>query len=109
MSRFIEKLNLEDGEKDTLVNAWNILKDTNDDLYAEDGEDTDQYHLSKIAFQYIGLFLDTQEIEYEEIETGTMLNCGVTECCGYDFGADAFGKKKPKFCPMCGKKITKVN
>lgn len=33
------------------------------------------------------------------------MTSGVTECCGYDFGMDAYGKIKPKYCPMCGKKI----
>jgi hypothetical protein len=41
------------------------------------------------------------------IKNGALVNCGITECCGYDFGEDAFEKNKPKFCPMCGKKITK--
>lgn len=30
---------------------------------------------------------------------------GVTECCGYDFGIDAFQMGLSKFCPVCGKKI----
>lgn len=31
---------------------------------------------------------------------------GVTSCCGYDFGEDAFSKKiKIGYCPICGKKI----
>lgn len=30
---------------------------------------------------------------------------GVTECCGYDFGIDAFQMGLFKFCPVCGKKI----
>ena len=30
---------------------------------------------------------------------------GVTECCGYDFGTDAFQIEMSKFCPVCGKKI----
>ncbi len=30
---------------------------------------------------------------------------GVTECCGYDFGTDAFQRKLSKFCPVCGRKI----
>lgn len=30
---------------------------------------------------------------------------GITECCGYDFGTDAFQRKLSKFCPVCGRKI----
>lgn len=30
---------------------------------------------------------------------------GVTECCGYDFGTDAFQRELYKFCPVCGRKI----
>lgn len=30
---------------------------------------------------------------------------GITECCGYDFGIDAFRIELSKFCPVCGKKI----
>lgn len=35
----------------------------------------------------------------------TTMTDGITECCGYDFGFNAFGKRKPKCCPMCGKLI----
>lgn len=30
---------------------------------------------------------------------------GVTECCGYDFGIDAFRIEMSKFCPACGRKV----
>lgn len=30
---------------------------------------------------------------------------GVTECCGYDFGTDAFRIEMSKFCPVCGREI----
>ena len=30
---------------------------------------------------------------------------GITECCGYDFGIDAFQMELSKFCPACGRKI----
>jgi hypothetical protein len=30
---------------------------------------------------------------------------GITECCGYDFGIDAFQMELSKFCPVCGRKI----
>lgn len=58
----------------------------------------------------IGTFLDDAEIDYEDVdvETGITMNCGITECCGYDFGTEAFAKVKPKYCPMCGKKIMKI-
>lgn len=111
MSSLIEKLNttLGSGEKDCLVRAWNLLKDISDDLYAEDLEDTDEFYHSSQSFKELGRFLAISGIEYEEVETGTNMECGVTVCCGYDFGVDAFGRKKPNFCPMCGKKIVKVN
>lgn len=39
----------------------------------------------------------------------TQLTDGITECCGYDFGLDGFGKSKERinYCPVCGKKIWK--
>ena len=30
---------------------------------------------------------------------------GITECCGYDFGTDAFQVELSKYCPVCGRKI----
>lgn len=30
---------------------------------------------------------------------------GITECCGYDFGIDAFQRELSKFRPVCGRKI----
>lgn len=30
---------------------------------------------------------------------------GITECCGYDFGTDAFQMELSKFCPVCGREI----
>ena len=57
-------------------------------------------------------------VKYEEIGTPeecraavernnekTRIIDGVTECCGYDFGIDAFQMGLSKFCPVCGKKI----
>lgn len=38
----------------------------------------------------------------------TTLIDGITECCGYDFGADGIGKTKVRFCPLCGKRIVNV-
>ena len=43
------------------------------------------------------------------INNTTGMECGITECCGYDFGIDGFGKVKVKYCPLCGKKIIKVS
>lgn len=39
----------------------------------------------------------------------TQLTDGITECCGYDFGLDAFGESAERinYCPVCGKKIWK--
>lgn len=48
-------------------------------------------------------------IKKEEKEVTTM-ECGITTCCGYDFGLDGFGKDiKVKYCPICGKRIEKYN
>lgn len=106
MSRFIETLNLQDDEKLTLIKARSILKDSNNDLFIEDGEDTDEYHYSEYACKAIEGFLDTQQIKYEDVETDTELIDGITQCCGYDFGAEGYSKKnRPCFCPKCGRKI----
>lgn len=43
------------------------------------------------------------------INNTTGMKCGITECCGYDFGIEGFGKVKVKYCPLCGKKIIKVS
>lgn len=34
---------------------------------------------------------------------------GITECCGYDFGIDAFQRELSKFCPVCGRKIERID
>lgn len=34
---------------------------------------------------------------------------GITECCGYDFGIDAFQRGLSKFCPVCGRKIERID
>ena len=52
----------------------------------------------------IGTVQECREaVEKQKTAQVAKLIDGVTECCGYDFGMDAF--EKPKFCPMCGKKI----
>ena len=51
----------------------------------------------------------TQEEVVDEVQNTTELTYGITECCGYDFGSDGFGKVKVKFCPLCGKRIVKIN
>lgn len=43
------------------------------------------------------------------INNTTNMDCGITECCGYDFGMEGFGNVKVKFCPLCGKRIIKVS
>jgi hypothetical protein len=41
-----------------------------------------------------------------DMKDTTTVEDGVTSCCGYDFGEDAFSKKiKIGYCPICGKKI----
>lgn len=41
----------------------------------------------------------------EQNNEKTRIIDGVTECCGYDFGIDAFQRELSKFCPVCGRKI----
>lgn len=41
------------------------------------------------------------------VNNTTGMESGITECCGYDFGTDGFGKVKVKYCPLCGKRIIK--
>ena len=41
----------------------------------------------------------------ERNNENTRIMDGVTECCGYDFGIDAFRIELSKFCPVCGRKI----
>lgn len=39
-------------------------------------------------------------------QNGTIMADGVTLCCGYDFGEDAFKKElNIGYCPICGRKI----
>lgn len=39
-------------------------------------------------------------------QNGTIMIDGITFCCGYDFGEDAFSKKiNIGYCPICGRKI----
>ena len=45
------------------------------------------------------------EAAVERNNEKTRIIDGVTECCGYDFGIDAFQMGLSKFCPVCGKKI----
>lgn len=47
------------------------------------------------------------ELKTEQIiQNETIMIDGVTYCCNYDFGEDAFSKKiKIGYCPICGKKI----
>ena len=41
-----------------------------------------------------------------DVVDDTSMTDGVTECCGYDFGEDS---RKARYCPICGRKITKKN
>lgn len=41
----------------------------------------------------------------EQNSEKTRIIDGITECCGYDFGIDAFQRELSKFCPVCGRKI----
>ena len=66
-------------------------------------------------------FAETYQKEIQQYRTiGTVEECraavernnektriidGITECCGYDFGTDAFQMELSKFCPACGRKI----
>ena len=43
---------------------------------------------------------------YENVECTTKMEDGVTICCGYDFGLDAFNRKiKLNYCPIYGKRL----
>lgn len=57
----------------------------------------------------LGIKNETPKSVESDTAGTTNMECGITECCGYDFGEDAFKKNKPKFYPMCGKRIIKVN
>ena len=82
MSNLIEKLNttMDNDEKNCLIKAWNLLKDTSDDLYAEDLEDTDEYFHATESCKALGRFLDVSVIEHEEVETATAIECSIAEC-----------------------------
>lgn len=50
--------------------------------------------------------LNSEEKTLAIWQNGTIIADGVTLCCGYDFGEDAFDKKKNiGYCPICGRKI----
>lgn len=55
------------------------------------------------------ILIKSQREVINEVQDTTVLTDGFTECCGYDFGLDGFGKVKVKFCPLCGKRIVKIN
>ncbi len=58
--------------------------------------------------EYKDLIVSHVKSLLDETQNTTTLIDGVTECCGYDFGEDGFGKVKVKFCPLCGKRIVKI-
>ena len=50
--------------------------------------------------------LDDKEKTLAIWQNGTIMIDGITSCCGYDFGEDAFSKKiNIGYCPICGRKI----
>lgn len=104
-NNFIEKVPLQNDEKRTLINAWSLFKSVCDDLELEEKKSSKTYQQSENAWKSIANFLDSQKIEYEEVDTGTTLENGITTCCGYNFGLDKFGETKLKFCPICGAEI----
>lgn len=48
--------------------------------------------------------LDECREAMESRETSKIVD-GITECCGYDFGADGFSTEIARYCPMCGRKL----
>lgn len=64
---FFETFNLKKDEIDTLVSTVKILKDLQEDMYLEDGEDTEEFHYVTAAQKGIISFLMTQNIETKEI------------------------------------------
>lgn len=40
----------------------------------------------------------------EKQETSKVVD-NITECCGYDFGLDAYGRQELRYCPKCGRKL----
>lgn len=55
-------------------------------------------------YRAIGTLEECRE-SVERSNEKTRIIDGVTECCGYDFGTDAFQMELSKFCPACGRKI----
>ena len=55
-------------------------------------------------YRAIGTLEDCQAAVERNNEKTRIID-GITECCGYDFGIDAFQRELSKFCPVCGRKI----
>lgn len=68
MSSLIEVIPVEEENKKTLADAYNILKDIRDDMYYEDLEDTDEYHYVDYGVAALYRCLDCFDIIPEEYE-----------------------------------------
>ncbi len=60
----IEKFPLTEEDKKCLAEAYRILKDSLDDMYAEDMEDTDDYFKAEEACEGLRKFLSFMDIDY---------------------------------------------
>lgn len=99
------KIRLSDEDKISLSNAHNTLKEIANDLYNMNLEYTKGFSSTVETYKQLEDYLESLGVNLKEIETKTTLVDGVTECCGYDFGFEAFEDKKPRCCPICGKEI----
>lgn len=59
-------------------------------------------------YRAIGTPEECREVMKRSNEKTRMID-GITECCGYDFGTDAFRIELSKFCPVCGREIERNN
>ena len=84
------------------------------DIICKDGADCNDcrsYHRQLVEWleelkQYraIGTLEECRAAVERKMEKTRIID-GITECCGYDFGIDAFQRELSKFCPVCGRKI----
>nr|UWD76662.1 MAG: hypothetical protein [Bacteriophage sp.] len=84
------------------------------DIICKDGADCNDcrsYHRQLVEWleelkQYRAIgTLEECRAAVERNNEKTRIIDGITECCGYDFGIDAFQRELSKFCPVCGRKI----